>query len=580
MSNFVGIIKRCEAARGAGSKQIIQSVLAEADETAKVLITAALDPYQVFGVKIYDQPKFFGNLPLDRAYQNFKTTLKGLACRDFTGDNARERVTTALSMFPEEDASYIARVIDKDLRIGASADSVNKAWGSKIIPTFEVMLADKCEEPEEFLERLTFPAQGDWKYDGCLSSTWTIQLKDGRTVTIGEFVDGGMSGEVLSYNVVAKKKEWKKVEARVKNSMPEQIYEWFRLTLEDGTVLPPLTGNHRIWLSVLECWRRVDKLRIDDFILSNEMRQLKISKIKKLEMVADRYDIQVADNENFFANGMLVHNCRTICIVRDSQPIEYRARSGKPMDHLIGTYDEDLSNMRATIGYDFVLDGESFASDFTETINAKKEGNQSAKDALLLRAFFLMPLTDWMAQKTTITMRQNRIALSKWLKSSACKRIEISKGREVMNYADMVAYCNAVIDVHKQEGLIIKNWDAVYQWDRTLDWCKVKRMWDVDARVVGFYMGRKKSRLEKTVGGITVEGCDERGRPFRCNVGSGFSDKDRDHIRDNWSLYEGSTAVVTYQEMTLAKGSIVNSLRFPVIKQLLRDDKVVAKLEI
>ncbi len=442
IANFVKVLKTCQEAGGAGKKAAIQAALALCDEHARALIWHALNLNLTYGVRQWEKPTSFQK-PGHAGVGQFLDLLQALSSRSLTGNDAQAAVTKTLALYTAEEAEFLELVIERDLKAGFSEDTFNKVWGDKDkvygpIPTFEVMLADKCEEPEEFLQRLTFPAQGDWKYDGQ----------------------------------------------------------------------------------------------------------------------------------------------RTICIVRAGQPVDYRARSGKPMDHLIGTYDEDLSNMRAGLGYDFVLDGESFASDFTQTINAKKEGNQEAKDALRLRAFFLMPLTDWMAQKTTITMRQNRIELAKRIELSGCKRIEISKGREVKDYADMVAYCNEVIDVHKQEGLIIKNWDAVYQWDRTIDWCKVKRFYDVDARVVGFYMGRKKSRLEKTVGGITVEGRDEHGRPFRTNVGSGFSDKDRDHIRDNWALYEGSTAVVTYQEMSLAKGSTIYALRFPTIKQLLRDDKVVPALEI
>jgi hypothetical protein len=130
------------------------------------------------------------------------------------------------------------------------------------------MLADKCENTEDFETEVTFPCQADFKYDGCLSSSWVIQLKDGRSITIGEFVETHQEGEVLSYNVTTKKTEWKKIQARIKNSMPEKTYEWFTLTLEDGTVLPPLTGNHRVWLPVLKCWRRVDELKIDDILLS------------------------------------------------------------------------------------------------------------------------------------------------------------------------------------------------------------------------------------------------------------------------------------------------------------------------
>lgn len=429
MTNFVQIIKQCEAAEGGGSKKVIQAVLSMADQDARDLIAAALDPYRTYGVRQYEMPTSYQK-PGYAGINQFFDLLQALSSRSLTGDAARLAVTRTLALYDQETAEFLTRVLEKDLRAGFSAETANKMWANKIIPTFEVMLADKCEEPEEFLERLTFPAQADWKYDGQ----------------------------------------------------------------------------------------------------------------------------------------------RTICIVRAGQPVEYRARSGKPMDHLVGTYDEDLSNIRAACGYDFVMDGESFASDFTETINAKKEGNQAAKDALRLRAFFMMPLTDWMNQKTSITMRQNRIELTKRIELSACKRIEISKGREVKDYADMVAYCNEVIDVHKQEGLIIKNWDATYQWDRTIDWCKVKRMWDVDGKIVGFYPGRKKSRLENTLGGITVRGTDEHGTPFEVNVGSGFTDEMRAEIWNNRDKYFDATCTVQYQEMCKAKGSDVMSLRFPVFMHL-RDDK-------
>lgn len=434
MSNFVEVIKECESASGSGTKKVIKAALEKADHVAKQLITEALDLYRVFGVKKFDMPVTSPDVKMsDVNYGEFFETLNKLATREITGDAAREAVTSAISKFPKSSQEYIARVFDKDLKAGFSADTANAAWKQYLIRTFEVMLADKCDSPEEFLEKVTFPCQGDWKYDGQ----------------------------------------------------------------------------------------------------------------------------------------------RTIAIVRVGYPVEYRARSGKPMDHLIGTYDEDLGHISDHLGYDFVIDGESFANDFTQTINAKKEGNQVAKDALRLRAFFLMPLTDWIAQKTDITMRQNRERLALLLKSTGATRIEISAGREVKDYADMVAYCNEVIDVHGQEGLILKNWESVYQWDRSMDWCKVKRMWDVDARIVGWYKGKPKSRLQNTCGGITVEGRDEHGREFRCNVGSGFSDEVRNDIAQNFdATYKNQTAVITYQEISKAKDAEFFSLRFPVYNYI-RDDKPV-----
>ncbi len=440
MSNFAQVITQCQEAGGAGSKQVIQAALASADPTARELITYALDPYITFGLKQYDMPPSFTKaMDQQQDFKPFFQLLEDLGSRTLSGDAAREAVTKALTRFNQQTQEMLARVLDKDLRAGFSADSANKAWkanpipgdmGRKLIPTFEVMLADKCDDMDDFAKYVKFPCQGDWKYDGQ----------------------------------------------------------------------------------------------------------------------------------------------RTIAIVREGQPIEYRARSGKPMDHLVGTYDEDLIRIRGTTGFDFVMDGESFASDFTETINAKKEGNQAAKDALRLRAFFVMPLTDWIAQKTTITMRQNRETLAKLLVGA--KRIEISKGREVKDFQDMTAYCNEVIDVEKQEGLILKDWDAVYTWDRSMAWCKVKRFYDVDCKVTGFYLGKKKTKNEKRLGGIKVWGRLEDGTIVESDCGSGFTDAQRDEIWANQEKYLGKTVVIKYQEVSKSKNKDVASLRFPTFEHF-RDDKTV-----
>lgn len=442
LSNFVQVIKACQNAGGAGKKAAIQTTLMLADHNTRGLIWHALNPYLTYGVRKWEKPTTFKEEGA-HGIGWFLDLLQALSSRLLTGNAAQEAVTKTLALYTEEEAEFLELVIEKDLKAGFSETTFNQVWAGRddlygTIPTFEVMLADKCETPEEFEERLTFPCLAEHKLDGQ----------------------------------------------------------------------------------------------------------------------------------------------RTIAIVTKTS-IDYRARSGKPSEHLNGLFDFDLSKMRDMLGYDFVLDGEAFASDFTETINAKKEGNDAAKANLRLRAFFLMPLTDWLAQKTSITMRHNRFFLAEVLRTVEAVKVLPVEGREVKDYADMVAYCNEVIDVHKQEGLILKNWDATYVWGRDYAWTKVKRFYDVDARVVGWYKGRKKSRLENTCGGITVEGRDEHGRPFRTNVGSGFSDEMRADIAANFDqLYDGSTAVITYQEMSLAKGETIYALRFPTIKQLLRDDKVVQPLEL
>lgn len=300
---------------------------------------------------------------------------------------------------------------------------------------------------------------------------------------------------------------------------------------------------------------------------------LAISKIEKLDIQQDRYDIQVEDNENFFANGILVHNCRTIAVVKDNI-VEYYSRSGKVAYELDGLFDEDLRAIHAHLKYDFILDGERYASNFTETMNAKKAGNDEAKKNLRFRAFFLMPLTDWVAQKTMITMRQNRKALESILNNAGCTKIILSEGHEVKNYHEMMEFCNEAIDKFGVEGLILKDWNATYAWKRSFAWTKVKRFYDVDARIVGFYPGRPKSRLENTIGGVECIGFLESGERVEFRCGSGFSDEQRADMKANPDKYLAATHVFKYQEVSRSKSKAVASLRFPTYEHS-RDDKIV-----
>lgn len=48
---------------------------------------------------------------------------------------------------------------------------------------------------------------------------------------------------------------------------------------------------------------------------------MKIEKIEKIENNSDRYDIEVADNHNYFANNFLVHNTK-LTLLRNSKPFD------------------------------------------------------------------------------------------------------------------------------------------------------------------------------------------------------------------------------------------------------------------
>jgi ATP-dependent DNA ligase len=277
------------------------------------------------------------------------------------------------------------------------------------------------------------------------------------------------------------------------------------------------------------------------------------------------------------------------------------SRSGLEAFHMNGLFDSELAEIHAYVkekfGWDdFILDGERFANDWTDTMNAKKSGleGEDAKSRMFIRAFFMMPLKDWLAQKTLITMRQNRVNIEQILSDLPhITRITLSTGREVKDYQDMTAFCDEVTtpgydgQAKGHEGLILKEWEATYSWDRSMAWCKVKKFYDVDMKIVGFLPGRPKSKFEKTLGKLTVIGVIEEGSMkgtfIKCNVGSGIKtlkpkDDDsvptRDEIWNSQAKFLGGTVVVKYQEITLAKGKTVHSLRFGTVSRF-RDDKII-----
>lgn len=115
-----------------------------------------------------------------------------------------------------------------------------------------------------------------------------------------------------------------------------------------------------------------------------------------------------------------------------------------------------------------------------------------------------------------------------------------------------------------EEGIMINLADAPYMQGRTNALLKVKRMKDLDLKVIGYEEGKGKN--EGKLGALIV---DYKGNQVK--VGTGFSDSIRKEIwedRDNWL---GKIITVRYFEETPEKNGKV-SLRFPVYVDW-RDDK-------
>jgi DNA ligase-1 len=118
------------------------------------------------------------------------------------------------------------------------------------------------------------------------------------------------------------------------------------------------------------------------------------------------------------------------------------------------------------------------------------------------------------------------------------------------------------------EGVMIKDLAAPYLCKRTTHWLKYKPVITVDLEVVDVEegTGRNLGRL----GALVCSGTDH-GKQITVNVGSGFSDADRDSFWTDRDLVVGRTVEILCDVITQNQDGTY-SLRFPRFVRF-RDDK-------
>ena len=261
------------------------------------------------------------------------------------------------------------------------------------------------------------------------------------------------------------------------------------------------------------------------------------------------------------------------------------SRNGKQFDNFTHIEDQVRDNFvklcRAATKVDqgrfltegFVLDGEVIGNTFQELMRqARRKENVQANDSVF-NIFDIVPLSDfrrgyWNAQlhKRINILEALRPVIDTMdnveLLPHIMVDLDTGEGKDQLNrYAkDQV---NAGF-----EGIMIKDVDAPYECKRNTFWMKWKPTITVDLTVVGIEegTGRNKGRL----GALVCQGVDD-GKEISVNVGSGFSDGDRDDYWTNSDSIIGRTAEVLCDVITQNQDGTY-SLRFPRFVRF-RDDK-------
>lgn len=213
-----------------------------------------------------------------------------------------------------------------------------------------------------------------------------------------------------------------------------------------------------------------------------------------------------------------------------------------------------------------ILDNKGIPSKEAYKRAMKLTRSDGEKHGLKMICFDAMYIDEWKTQTCTHDYTERRLLLQGLMSTHPHTYFEVLP---LLYVGDDSARILELLDEaikNKEEGVMINICDAVYEFGRTWNLMKVKKMNTLDLEIVGFEEG--SGRLTGTLGAIHVR--YKNGNIVK--VGSGFSDELRDQIWENQASVCGAICEIQYfEETTNADGGI--SLRFPVFKDF-RPDKL------
>jgi hypothetical protein len=236
-------------------------------EFLKKVFQYTYNPFKKYGVHTKVLKKNSHLVASFNLYEDIFQLLDDLAENNLTGHSAIQAVNSFVNELPTDLQKLVHYILDRDLRMGASITSVLKVHPN-IIPIFKVALAHPYSPT-----RVDFTKEewiGSRKLDGCLHGDSIIEFEDGKKLKIKDVVNSKIKGNVKSYNTKTKKIEYKPIIDWMINleDINRDNNEWFEITLENNKKII-LTGNHRVWLPELRCWRRADELEGNEKLLIN-----------------------------------------------------------------------------------------------------------------------------------------------------------------------------------------------------------------------------------------------------------------------------------------------------------------------
>lgn len=267
---------------------------------------------------------------------------------------------------------------------------------------------------------------------------------------------------------------------------------------------------------------------------------------------------------------------------RGNKSVTIRSRAGRLVD-LHGYLDDDFLELGDVGGKSTVFDGELIVLEKDGTVMARKKGNGILNKAIKgtiskeeasrvrMRMWDIIPHEEFFNYYDGTPYSQRYENLANVVGARTNKVYSLVENRVVYSLADALLHFEEAIAAG-EEGIMIKNTATVWEDKRSKDIIKMKAEEDCDLEVIGWNYGNVGTKNEHKMGSIT---CASSDRKVIVDV-SGFSDKLRDEITDNFADWEGCIVTVLYNERIKSETRPdVDSLFLPRFQER-REDKFEA----
>ena len=257
---------------------------------------------------------------------------------------------------------------------------------------------------------------------------------------------------------------------------------------------------------------------------------------------------------------------RVITIVRADGRVDMFSRNGKELVNFPHIAEQISAVVKQDPPpYDLVLDGEVMSSSFQDLMKQVHRKSDVQSDDAVLNLFDVLPLSNFEQGSWDKSQSDRSDMVYYWHKKhkDALPNVAVV-GHELVDL-DTDAGKKRFKEINQKaidggyEGIMIKDPNAGYECKRSVAWLKLKPFIEVSLAVTAVEEGTGKNVGK--LGAFVCEGRDD-GRDIIVNVGSGFTDADRDAYWSGREEVVGKIVEVRADAITQNQDGSY-SLRFP-----------------